>query len=202
MSPCSDLDISKPETLSVLGTDNEEFFCESVTPSPSSIALDGRNAGRLCAKPLSKRMRGRSAEPLVNLAFPRIVTRQSTDKTLMPDAYLAKALDIVRRDLSVVRAIDDKAKELRISKRSLEMKENLVLGSTLKNGDNPHTAKRGGAACLEHVPAAVRNRREGKIHSKLRILGIYSPFSGTLYHTEPLYAAENATKAARLGATR
>ncbi|MBQ3749078.1 MAG: helix-turn-helix transcriptional regulator, partial [Kiritimatiellae bacterium] len=76
---------------------------------------------------------GRKAEPLVDLAFPRIVTRQSTDKTVVPDAYLAKALDIVRKDLSMARTIDDIAKELRISKRSLEMKANLVLGNTLKN---------------------------------------------------------------------
>ena len=53
--------------------------------------------------------------------------------TVVPDAYLAKALDMVRKDLSVARTIDDIAKELRISKRSLEMKANLVLGNTLKN---------------------------------------------------------------------
>lgn len=133
MSLCSDLEIPIPETISVLGTDNDEVLCESATPSLSSIALDGRNAGGLCAKLLSRRMRGRSAEPLVDLAFPRIVTRQSTDKTLVPDAYLAKALAMVRKDLSVVRTIDDIAKELHISKRSLEMKASLVLGNTLKN---------------------------------------------------------------------
>ena len=132
MSLCSELEISIPETIALLGTDNDEVLCESATPSLSSIALDGRNAGRLCAKLLARRMRGRSAEPLVDLAFPRIVTRQSTDNTLVPDAYLAKALDIVRKDISVVRTIDDIAKELHISKRSLEMKANLVLGSTLK----------------------------------------------------------------------
>ena len=133
LSLCSELDIAVPESLSVLGTDNDEVLCESSTPSLSSIALDGRNAGILCAKLLDAHMNGRKAEPLVDLAFPRIVTRQSTDKTVVPDAYLAKALDIVRKDLSVARTIDDIAKELRISKRSLEMKANLVLGNTLKN---------------------------------------------------------------------
>ncbi len=133
MSLCSDLDISIPETIAVLGTDNDEVLCESATPSLSSIALDGRNAGRLCAKLLGRRMRRRSAEPLVDLAFPRVVTRQSTDKTLVPDAYLAKALNIVRKNLSVVRTIEDIARELHISKRSLEMKANLVLGTTLKS---------------------------------------------------------------------
>ena len=92
LSLCSELDIAVPESLSVLGTDNDEVLCESSTPSLSSIALDGRNAGILCAKLLDAHMNGRKAEPLVDLAFPRIVTRQSTDMTVVPDAYLAKAL--------------------------------------------------------------------------------------------------------------
>ena len=96
ISLCSELDIAVPESLSILGTDNDEVLCESSSPSLSSIALDGRNAGALCAKLLDAHMRGLSAEPLVDLAFPRIVTRQSTDKLLVPDAYLAKALAIDR----------------------------------------------------------------------------------------------------------
>lgn len=133
---CSELGIAVPESLSILGTDNDEVLCESSTPSLSSIALDGRNAGTLCAKLLDFHMRGRKAEPLIDLAFPRIVTRQSTDKTLVPDAYLAKAIAIVRGDLSTPRTIDDIAKELRISRRSLELKANLVLGHTLKTEIN------------------------------------------------------------------
>lgn len=136
ISLCSELDIAVPESLSILGTDNDEVLCESSSPSLSSIALDGRNAGALCAKLLDAHMRGLSAEPLVDLAFPRIVTRQSTDKLLVPDAYLAKALAIVRKDLSTVRTIGDIAKQLHISRRSLEMKANLVLGNTLRSEIN------------------------------------------------------------------
>ena len=136
MSLCSELEIAVPETISVLGTDNDEVLCESSTPSLSSIALDGQNVGDLCAKLLDRHMHGRSAEPFVDLAFPRIVTRQSTDCTQVPDAYLAKALAIVRKDLSVIHTIEDIAKSLRISRRSLEMKAILVLGNTLKSEIN------------------------------------------------------------------
>ena len=133
---CIDLGISVPDGLAVLGTDNDEVLCESVTPSLSSIALDGRNAGMLCARLLDMHMRGRKAEPLVDLAFPRVVTRQSTDETLVPDAFIAKALAIVRRDLSVRRTIADIAAELHVSRRTLETKANLVLGTTLKDEMN------------------------------------------------------------------
>lgn len=133
---CSDLGISVPGDLAVLGTDNDEVLCESVTPSLSSISLDGRNAGMLCAKLLDMHIRGRKVEPLVDLAFPGVVTRQSTDATLVPDAFIAKALAIVRRDLSNSHTIADIAKELKVSRRTLETKANLVLGTTLKNEIN------------------------------------------------------------------
>ena len=133
---CSDLGISVPGELAVLGTDNDEVLCESVTPSLSSISLDGRNAGMLCAKLLDMHIRGRKVEPLVDLAFPSVVTRQSTDATLVPDSFIAKALAIVRRDLSDSHTIADIAKELKVSRRTLETKANLVLGTTLKNEIN------------------------------------------------------------------
>lgn len=133
---CIDLGIPVPDGLAVLGTDNDEVLCESVTPSLSSIALDGHNAGMRCARLLDMHMRGRKVEPLVDLAFPRVVTRQSTDKTLVPDAFIAKALAIVRRDISVRRTIADIAAELHVSRRTLETKANLVLGTTLKDEIN------------------------------------------------------------------
>ena len=136
ISLCSEIGMSVPGTVAILGTDNDEILCESSTPSLSSIALDGRNAGRLCARLLDMHMRGRRVEPMVDLAFPRIVTRQSTDMTLVPDPYLSQALAMVRKDLSVVRTIEDIAGELHISRRSLEMKANLVLGNTLKSEIN------------------------------------------------------------------
>ena len=130
---CTDLGISVPGSLAVLGTDNDEVLCESATPSLSSISLDGRNAGMLCGRLLDMHMRGRKVEPLVDLAFPTVVTRQSTDETLVPDTFIAKALAIVRRDLSAGHTIEGIAKELKVSRRTLETKARLVLGTTLRN---------------------------------------------------------------------
>ena len=87
-------------------------------------------------KLLDAHIRGRKVEPLVDLAFPRIVTRQSTDETIVPDRFIAKALAIVRKDLSVNHTVGDLAQTLNISRRTLEMKSNLVLGTTLKSEIN------------------------------------------------------------------
>jgi len=129
---CQDAGITVPDTLAVLGTDDDEVLCESVSPTLSSIALDGINAGMLCAQLLDRHLHGRSVEPLVDLAFPRVVTRQSTDATKVGDAYVAKALARVRTDLRDVKTVAELAAELGISKRSLEMKASVTLGTTLK----------------------------------------------------------------------
>ena len=129
---CLDAGISVPGSIAILGTDNDEVLCESVSPSLSSISLDGCNAGMLAAQLLDAHMRNRKVEPLVDLAYPRVVTRQSTDEMQVPDRFLAKALSIARKDLSVRHTISELASAVGISKRSLEMKANLVLGTTLK----------------------------------------------------------------------
>ena len=132
MGLCLDAGISVPGSIAILGTDNDEVLCESFSPSLSSISLDGRNAGILCAQLLDAHMQKRKVEPLVDLAFPRVVTRQSTDEMQVPDRFVAKALTIVRRDLSERHTIAKLAMAVGVSKRTLEMKANLVLGTTLK----------------------------------------------------------------------
>jgi LacI family transcriptional regulator len=132
MGLCLDAGISVPGSIAILGTDNDEVLCESVSPSLSSISLDGRNAGMLCAQLLDRHMRRRKVEPLIDLAFPRVVTRQSTDEMQVPDPFLAKALAIVRKDLSTTHTVAELAAAVGVSKRTLEMKSNLVLGATLK----------------------------------------------------------------------
>jgi LacI family transcriptional regulator len=129
---CLDANIAVPGSIAILGTDNDEVLCESVSPSLSSISLDGCSAGMLCAQLLDSHMSGRKVEPLIDLAYPRIVTRQSTDEMQVPDPFLAKALAIVRKDLSVTHTVAGLAAAVGISKRSLEMKANLFLGTTLK----------------------------------------------------------------------
>ena len=132
MGLCLDAGISVPGSIAILGTDNDEVLCELFSPSLSSISLDGRNAGILCAQLLDAHMQKRKVEPLVDLAFPRVVTRQSTDDMQIADRFVAKALTIVRRDLSERHTIAKLAMAVGVSKRTLEMKAHLVLGTTLK----------------------------------------------------------------------
>ena len=129
---CLENDITVPDTIAVLGTDNDEVLCATATPSLSSIALNGHNAGRLCARLLDQHMHRRPVEPLVDLAFPSVKTRLSTDVSLIEDPFVAKALAFIRKDLANCPAIPELAALLGISERTLQMKAKRVLGTTLK----------------------------------------------------------------------
>lgn len=129
---CSDEGIAVPDTLSVLGTDNDALLCESTTPPLSSIDLEGTSCGTLCARLLDRLMHHRRVEPLVSLAYPRVTTRQSSDAHFIADPFLAKALAIVRQDLSQRQTISTLASAVGVSKRTLEMKTQQILGTTLQ----------------------------------------------------------------------
>ena len=171
---CMESNITVPDTIAVLGTDNDEVLCESATPSLSSISLDGHNAGVLCAKLLARHMQGRNVEPFVDLAFPSVVTRLSTDSTLIGDPYIAKALSFARSHLSARPSVAELAARLGISERSLELKAKLVLGTTFRseiyrirlneavrlvsNSDLPlqKIAEMCGYCCTSHMGSAFR----------------------------------------------
>lgn len=129
---CSDAGISIPGAIAILGTGDDRVLCESNSPTLSSVSLDGRNTGTLCAQILDRRIQGRRTEPLIDLAFPRIITRQSTDETQVSDPFLARVLAMVRKDLSVTHTAAELSAAVGISKRTLEIKMRNVLGTTLK----------------------------------------------------------------------
>jgi LacI family transcriptional regulator len=100
LAACLDAGIAVPDTLAVLSTDDDEVLCETATPALSSIALDGAYTGRICAKALDDLLHGRKRHPLVDIAFPRIVTRRSTDAFAITDPVLARVIATARQNLS------------------------------------------------------------------------------------------------------
>ena len=171
---CLENGITVPDTIAVLGTDNDEVLCDTATPSLSSISLDGHNAGFLCARLLARHMQSKRVEPFIDLAFPSVVTRNSTDANLIDDPFIARALTIVRRNLAACPSISRIAAELGVSERTLELKAKLALGTTLKaeiarirlneavrmvsNSELPlrEIAEKCGYCCTSHMGTAFR----------------------------------------------
>jgi len=122
LATCMDVGVFVPDDLAVLSTDDDEILCETTTPSLSSIALDGAHTGRICAKTLDDLLKCKKRHPLVDIAFPRIVTRRSTDTFAISDPILARVMAHVRTHLSEAAKISDVAASLGISTRTIETK--------------------------------------------------------------------------------
>jgi LacI family transcriptional regulator len=131
---CMDEGLSVPHEVAVLGVGNDDIFCETTTPSLSSIELDGENTGYDCAKLLAERMNvtGHSQRPCVlSLSMARVVTRRSTDTSCVSDPLLVKAMAFIQGRLGSQLTVADVARHLNISRRLLEMKARKYLGRTI-----------------------------------------------------------------------
>ena len=71
-------------------------------------------------------------EPIVDIAYPRIVTRRSTDAFAIEDPILARAVAYVRTHIGESVQISAMADALGISVRTIEMKALRHLGHTFR----------------------------------------------------------------------
>jgi len=131
---CMDEGISVPHEVAVLGVGNDEIFCETTTPSLSSVELDGENTGYDCAKLLEERMNrtDRSRRPcILSLSMARVITRRSTDTSCVSDPLMAKAMVFIEENICSQLTVAKVASHLNISRRLLEMKAHQSLGRTV-----------------------------------------------------------------------
>ena len=132
LAACMDAGISVPDELTVLSTDDDTILCETTTPTLSSISLDGENTGCICAQVLSDLMHGRRRHPRIDIAYPRIVTRRSTDVFAIGDPVLSGVIAHVRDHLSEPVRISRIASALGVSTRTVELKAVRHFGHTLR----------------------------------------------------------------------
>ena len=134
LDTCMDEGIAIPHEIAVLGVGNDEIFCETTTPTLSSISLDGENTGYDCAKMLEEQMCCADAarRPCVlSLGMVSVVTRRSTDTSCVSEPRLAEALAFIQAGLGSPLSVSDVARHLNISRRLLEIKARKFLGRTI-----------------------------------------------------------------------
>ena len=117
---CSISGIAVPESISVLGVDNDVSLCLAVSPSISSIDPNAPKIGYEAAALLDSMMNGRRLPTLPVVVQPScIVTRQSTDNLAVNDPVLAEALQIIRSEVANRLSVADVVRRLCISKGTL-----------------------------------------------------------------------------------
>jgi LacI family transcriptional regulator len=94
---CGRLDIVVPETVAVIGADNDEVLCELSDPPLSSVVPDTLRIGYEAAALLDRLMAGGKAPSKPVLVPPiEVVSRRSTDVLALDDPHLAAGLRFLR----------------------------------------------------------------------------------------------------------
>jgi len=147
---CATAGLSVPEDVAILGVDNDEFVCNLSNPPISSIALGLEDAGYQAAAMLDRLMRadtrtrtdkhgpsrtvasvGVCAGPCLSVPPIAVVTRRSTDVSVIGDPFVAQAVRFIRSNCRRPLQIDDVLGAVAISRRGLLDRFKRVLGCTV-----------------------------------------------------------------------
>ncbi|MDR1052626.1 MAG: DNA-binding transcriptional regulator [Planctomycetaceae bacterium] len=119
---CHKIHIAVPDEVAVLGVDNDELFCETITPRLSSISIDAEHAGYESAALLNQLMHEKKEQTTTLFGPIRAVSRQSTDFYRVDDEMVAKALKFIQNTFAKPIGVTDVVKITNCSRRQLEIK--------------------------------------------------------------------------------
>lgn len=133
LDACMGAHITVPDEVAVMGVDNDDLICEATFPTMSSIQLNSQQAGYLLAEHLAKLMSGkRLAKRVIPTNPTRVVTRRSTDATVIPDRQIARALEFIWRNAGHQPiSVSDVVLQIGSSRRFAERHFKSVTGRTI-----------------------------------------------------------------------
>lgn len=101
---CAKLRIDVPNSLTVLGIDNDELICGHARPPVATIEPNFAGAGFLAASTLDKMMSGKRTrrEIIVAESVNRIVVRESARPQRGIPSLVRRAMDLIRADASTL----------------------------------------------------------------------------------------------------
>ena len=124
--------ISIPDRIAVLGVDDDELLCTTASPPISSIPVRAAETGYRFAKALDDLFHGRHQDPVVRTCHTRVITRRSTDVSLIEDPFVARAVAYMRQHLSESIGGQQLAAAANCSLRTIQIRMLSALGRTPK----------------------------------------------------------------------
>ena len=96
---CKINEIAVPDEVAILGVDNDELMCRISNPPLSSILIDSENGGYTAGQVLSELISRKVKEPFnITVAPLQIVPRESTQKYVIKDKYVMKAVEYIEQN--------------------------------------------------------------------------------------------------------
>jgi LacI family transcriptional regulator len=132
LEACKIANLAVPDSVAVLGVDNDELICNLTSPPLSSIQSDTTQTGFLAASLLDEMMSGQAVPPqLIPIEPLRVVTRQSSDTLSVSDPLVARALQLIRDRADYGVPVSTIEHHVGLSRRSLDYRFLQVLGHTV-----------------------------------------------------------------------
>ncbi|MEM7473529.1 MAG: DNA-binding transcriptional regulator [Planctomycetota bacterium] len=128
---CSELGLSVPEQVAVVGVDNDELLCRVCSPPLSSVIPNAEMVGYKAAEILAKLMDSETINDRIQLIQPLgVSTRQSTDVVAIDDREVAAALRYIRENACRGLSVEEVVRNSSISRSTLERQVRKYLGRT------------------------------------------------------------------------
>jgi LacI family transcriptional regulator len=122
------LGMSVPESLAILGVDNEDILCELAAPSLSSVMLDCEAIGYRAAAALGRLLGGEKLTGPEEVPPKEIAERESTKVFACDDELVSKAVTIIRIHAHEGLGVEDILDLVPASRRSLETRFRAAMG--------------------------------------------------------------------------
>ena len=128
-----EIGLSIPDDIAILGIDNNEALCNICMPPLSSIALNLNKAGYDAAELLDQIISGKEQlkGQQIKIQPIHVKERASTDIFAIDDTDVIKALKYIRSHNREPMQVEDIARHVCISKRSLQMKFHQILNTSI-----------------------------------------------------------------------
>lgn len=123
LDACHAAGVRVPLDASVIGVDNDELLCDLANPPLSSVALNADAAGYRVAELLDDLMHQRRTDPARVVVEPiGVIQRRSTQAITDFDPDVAAALHFIHDHAAHDISVDDVARHVRMSRRTLELR--------------------------------------------------------------------------------
>ncbi|MEM6468037.1 MAG: DNA-binding transcriptional regulator [Planctomycetota bacterium] len=128
---CSQASRRVPDSIAVLGVDDDPLLCQLATPPLSSVIPDAVGAGYAAARQLDAMMSGQDVTSTRTLLPPLgIATRQSTDTLAVDDPDVAVAARYILANVCEGIQVADVVRQTNLTRRVLEARFKQELGKT------------------------------------------------------------------------